>query len=132
MTEHRPEFGKRRPQPAPTTPPVKRSGHVALLLMGTLAVGGTAFALMPRTPPCEPASPGMAAPALPAPDGACTQRSSSGGSGGGGGHGSYFGSFGATSDSRGGSTEVADASAGHVTRGGFGSFGEGFGFSRGG
>ena len=49
MAEQRIEFGKRRPlPPPPATPPVKRSGHVALLVMGTLAVGGTAYALMPR------------------------------------------------------------------------------------
>ena len=45
------EFGKRKPDvpsvaPRPA-PPAKRSGHVALLLMGTLAVGGGAYALMP-------------------------------------------------------------------------------------
>ena len=56
------EFGKRRPRPAraDSPPPAKRSGHVALLLMGTLAVGGGAYALMPRDN-CQPASPGMAA-----------------------------------------------------------------------
>jgi hypothetical protein len=132
MTEHRPEFGKRRPLPPLTTPPVKRSSHVALLLTGAIAVGGSAFALMPRTPACEPASPGMAAPALLQPDGACVPHGSSSGSGGGSGHGSYFGSFGGNSESRGGSTAVADASAGQVTRGGFGSFARAFGFSRGG
>ena len=42
------EFGKRKPvKPvaAPAAPPVKRSGHVALLLMGTFAMGGGAYAL---------------------------------------------------------------------------------------
>ena len=29
-------------------PPAKRSGHVALLLMGTFAVGTAAYAVMPR------------------------------------------------------------------------------------
>ena len=33
------EFGKRRPA-LPDTPSPKRSNHVALLVMGTLAVGG--------------------------------------------------------------------------------------------
>ncbi|MCC8968367.1 hypothetical protein H8A95_40285, partial [Bradyrhizobium sp. Pear76] len=47
-----PEFGKRRPvvpavRPRPDSPS-KRSNHVALLVMGTLAVGGGAYALMPR------------------------------------------------------------------------------------
>ena len=56
------EFGKRRPaMPPVASPPVKRSGHVALLVMGTMAVGGGAFALMPRQN-CQPTSPGMASP----------------------------------------------------------------------
>ena len=54
------DFGKRKPVTptvvSPTaTPPVKRSHHVALLLMGTMAVGGTAYAVMPR----ENCQPGM-------------------------------------------------------------------------
>src|SRR5258707_15164473 len=55
------EFGKRRPVGAPliTPAPVKRSSHVALLLMGTLAVGGGAFALMPSET-CQQTPPGMA------------------------------------------------------------------------
>ena len=68
MADHpRKEFGKRRPQPPappPPPPPPKRSSHVALLLMGTFAVGGGAYALMPRET-CTPPSPGMAAPAVP-------------------------------------------------------------------
>ena len=53
------EFGKRRPAagPPPARPPVKRSGHVALLVMGTIAVGTTAYTLMPRQH-CEPSPPG--------------------------------------------------------------------------
>jgi hypothetical protein len=104
---------------------VKRSGHVALLLMGTLAVGGGASALMPRET-CEPATPGMAASALPQTNTACSPRSSSGGSGGG--HSSrssfYGGSSGQSS-----STATSDSSSGTVTRGGFGSFAHAFGFS---
>ena len=40
MVEPRPnkEFGKRKPVATPSAAPVKRSGHVGLLLMGTLAV----------------------------------------------------------------------------------------------
>ena len=50
------DFGKRRPVAVPAAaPPAKRSGHVALLLMGTLAVGGGAYALMPSEN-CEPTS----------------------------------------------------------------------------
>jgi hypothetical protein len=40
---------------------VKRSSHVALLLMGTLAVGGGPAAFIPRAN-CEPSQPNMATP----------------------------------------------------------------------
>jgi hypothetical protein len=122
------EFGKRRPARTQPDPPAKRSGHVALLLMGTLAVGGGAYALMPR-PNCEPGSPGMAGPALP--DERCHASGSSGG-GGGGSHGgsSYFSSSG-DSSGRSGSAGASESASGGVTRGGFGSFGHGFGGSGG-
>jgi hypothetical protein len=123
MTEQRKEFGKRRPVPPLTTPPVKRSGHVALLVMGSLAVGGTALALMPRQS-CVPASANLAGSALPPAEGACAQRSSSGN--GGGGASRLF------SDSNSGRTSVANAESGGVSRGGFGSFAHAFSFSRGG
>ena len=121
------EFGRRRPAaPLPPQPPVKRSGHVALLLMGTLAVGGGAYTLMPREN-CEPAAPGMAAPAMPQTNTACLPRGSSGGSGGGG-HASrsnfYGGSSGQSS-----SAATSDSSSTSVTRGGFGSLARAFGFS---
>jgi hypothetical protein len=118
MTEQRPEFGKRKPLPPPTTPPVKRSGHVALLLMGSLAVGGTALALVPRQS-CEPPAPGS-----PQTQGTCTSRSSMGNGGGGGSR--FYGSSDSTRSS------VASADSGGVSRGGFGSFAHAFGFSRGG
>jgi hypothetical protein len=41
------EFGKRRPVAVQPAAPAKRSSHVALLLAGTVAVGGGAYALMP-------------------------------------------------------------------------------------
>jgi hypothetical protein len=123
------EFGQRRP--ASCTPPVKRSSHVALLLMGTLAVAGGAYALMPRER-CQPNSPGAAAPALP--ESADCGRSGSRGSGGssGGSHGgsSYFSSSG-DSSGRSASAGASESSSGGVTRGGFGSFGHGFGGSGG-
>src|SRR5262245_53071226 len=78
MDEGRPtkQFGKRRPAPITPPQPQKRSGHVALLVMGTLAVGGTAYALMPRQK-CEPPPPGVAQPQ----DGtACSSSGSSSGS----------------------------------------------------
>jgi hypothetical protein len=126
------EFGKRRPAPLPPVPRQKRSSHVALLVMGALAVGGGAYALMPGescTPPA-PAAPGMAAPAVP--QTACTTRSSST-SGGGGGYSrsaSRFSFFGGDSSSRSSSASGTESSSG-VARGGFGSFGHAFGFSSG-
>jgi hypothetical protein len=126
MTERtpKPEFGKRRPVAEPSEP-VKRSSHVALLVMGTLAVGGTAYALMPRQS-CEPASPAMAAPALAQGDAACSDRRSSGGGGHGGGGGG--GSSRSSDDSSGRSSSEARSG---VTRGGFGSFARAFGFGGG-
>jgi hypothetical protein len=107
---------------------VKRSGHVALLVMGTLAVGGGAYALMPRAN-CQPTAPGMAAPALPQANTECPPRSSSGGSGGGGSSRSSF--YSSNSYSGSSSSGTSDSGSSHVARGGFGSFGHGFGFSGG-
>jgi hypothetical protein len=117
------EFGRRKPVlEAEPSPPTKRSRHVALLLMGTVAVGGGAYALMPAEN-CAPTPPGMAA----APGQACQPRSSSWG----GGHGGYYGGssvrtslFGgdAATTSPGGST----SEGGHVSRGGFGAMASAF------
>jgi hypothetical protein len=113
----RQEFGMRKPVAVPTTAPVKRSSHVALLLMGTFAVGGGAYALMPRGN-CEPSQPGMAAPSgLECPP----RGSSSGVHGGSGGYwsrNSFFGGDPAISSGA--------ASEGGVTRGGFGAFARAF------
>ena len=111
-------FGKRKPAvPVVASPPVKRSAHVALLVMGTMAVGGGAYALMPRGN-CQPNSPGMAAPASPEAAAACTRSSSSGGHGGSSGgwwsHSNFYGS-----SSSGASTA---SGASETTRGGFGGF----------
>jgi hypothetical protein len=124
-----PEFGKRRPAP-PTQPgpPVKRSNHVALLVMGTLAVGGGAYALMPRSN-CQPASPGMAAPAVPQPGADCAPRNSSSSGGHGGSWSSRSSFFSGDSSSGGGSSSAS--SSGSVSRGGFGSFAHAFGFGGG-
>jgi hypothetical protein len=116
------EFGRRRhvsvpPSPTPQ-PPAKRSNHVALLVMGTLAVGGTAYALMPRE--CTPGQPGTT-PGVSTPE--CPPRgSSSSGSGGGSSRYSYY------SGGSSGSTPAAttDASSGGVRRGGFGGFAHSF------
>jgi len=115
------EFGKRKPAPlaAASSSPVKRSGHVALLMMGTLAVGGSAYALMPREN-CQPNGPGMAAPPSPEAVSACASRTSSGS----GGHGglwsrrtSFFGG-----DSAASPAGSSASTSSETSRGGFGSF----------
>jgi hypothetical protein len=100
-------------------PAPKRSRHVALLVMGTFAVGGGAYALMGREN-CQPAPPGMAAPAPP--QGACNSLYSGyhGSSGGSSGFHFYGG------DSSGGS----EAASSGVSRGGFGGFAHAFGSGR--
>jgi hypothetical protein len=126
------EFGKRGPiAPQPAVPP-KRSSHVALLLMGTFAVGGSAYALMPRQN-CQPSSPGVAAPAVSQPGTDCSQHvSSSGSTHGYSSHSYFFGSDSTSSHSSSGGS--SDAGSGGVTRGGFGSFAHAMSahFSRGG
>jgi hypothetical protein len=113
-------FGRRVPAPIQPAAPVKRSGHVALLLMGTFAVGGGAYGLMQRAD-CQP-QPGMATPAA-SQAGGCPQGSSYGGSHGGSGsyysRRNFFSSQSSGSSSSGSSSE---SSAHGVTRGGFGSF----------
>ncbi|WP_249143341.1 hypothetical protein [Bradyrhizobium liaoningense] len=119
------QFGKRRPAPVapPSSPPVKRSGHVALLVMGTIAVGTTAYTLMPRQH-CEP-SPG----ALPGQT-TTTCSSSSSSSGGSSGSSSRWSSrssfFSSDSASHSSSGTSSDSGSSSVSRGGFGSFGHGF------
>ena len=115
------QFGKRRP-PAepPPRPPVKRSRHVALLVMGTIAVGTTAYTLMPRHN-CEPTPVGTD-PAVQASTSCSSSRSSSGG-GGGSSRSSFFSS---DSSSHSSSGTSSDSGSGGVSRGGFGSFGHGF------
>jgi hypothetical protein len=128
MEERQPrkEFGKRRPAATPPGPPVKRSGQVGLLMMGTLAVGGGAYALMPGGN-CQPAPPGMAAPAVPQSSTGCTPRGWSGDGYSSSSRYSFFG--GDSSSGRSSSATSSDASSGGVTRGGFGSFARAFGFS---
>ena len=114
----KPDFGKRRQvsvPPSAKSPPAKRSNHVALLVMGTMAVGGTAYALMPRE--CTPAAPG-ATPAVSTPS-ECPPRGSSHG---GSSRYSYY------SGGSSGSTPAAttDAASGGVRRGGFGAFAHSF------
>ncbi len=122
-----PEFGKRRPAKAAeaATEPVKRSRHVALLLMGTLAVGGSAYALMPREN-CEPNGAGVAGTSLPQTGTACRPPGSSSGGGHGGSwsRSNFFGSE--ASSSRSSSSTTDEPGSGEAARGGFGSFARGF------
>jgi hypothetical protein len=120
-----PEFGKRTPTPLPPAPGPKRSNHVALLVMGTLAVGGGAYALMPSNN-CQPTPPGMAAPATPQANAGCVSRGGSAGGGGGYSRSSRFSFFGGS-----GSSPSASETSGGVTRGGFGSFARAFSFGGG-
>ena len=127
------EFGKRKPvsvpaSPRPMPPPAKRSGHVALLLMGTVAVGSAAYALMPNRN-CEP-SPNASSSSLQQNNANCSSRSSSssGGSGGSSSRSSYYSSDSSSSHSSSGTSDSASHSA---QRGGFGSFGHAVGFSGG-
>jgi hypothetical protein len=96
--------------------PTKRSGHVALLLAGTVAIGGGAYALMPGEN-CAPNQPGMAAPA----NAGCSPRSSSSGGGS-----SRYGFYGGDSTANKSASGTSQTSSGTVTRGGFGSFAHAF------
>jgi hypothetical protein len=120
------EFGKRIPAviPSDAAQPVKRSRHVALLVMGTLAVGGGAFAMMPREG-CPPPPPTMGEPP-PERDTSCARRSSSGT---GFGRSTHFGFFSGDNSSRPSSSTSSESSFGSVVRGGFGSFARALGFS---
>ena len=116
-------FGKRRPvQPMhEEAPSRKRSNHVALLLMGTMALGGGAYALMPS----EHCDPNRAAIAGQQQE--CQQRgssSSTGGHGYSGGSSSSSGrsNFASTGSSSSGGYDSSSSSSSHVTHGGFGSF----------
>jgi hypothetical protein len=111
-----PEFGKRRPVTPQPPGPAKRSNHVALLLMGTFAVGGGAYALMPREN-CATDRPGIASDTQPGAGCAPRGSSSSGGSGGSSRSSFYGGSSGSSP-----SGTASESGSGGVTRGGFGSF----------
>jgi hypothetical protein len=125
------DFGKRKPvsvpaSPRPAGPPSKRSGHVALLLMGTFAVGSAAYTLMPSRSCEQPSNAYAGSPNATE----CSSRSSSsshGGSGGGSSRSSYY-----SSDSSSSSSHSSSDSGSHsAQRGGFGSFGHAVGFSGG-
>jgi hypothetical protein len=131
------DFGKRKPVSVPAAPrpgpPAKRSGHVALLLMGTFAVGSAAYALIPSQS-CE-RPPSVPSPSLLQTNTAeCPPRSSSSSSGHGGSSGgsssrsSYYSSDSSSSHS---SSGTSDSASHGVQRGGFGSFAHAVGFSGG-
>lgn len=116
-------FGKRRPvQPMHEEAPArKRSNHVALLLMGTMTLGGGAYALMPS----ERCDPNRAAIAGQQQE--CQQRSSSSSSGGhgysgGSGSSAERSNFASNTSSSSSSDGSSSSSSSHVARGGFGSF----------
>jgi hypothetical protein len=127
------DFGKRKPVSVPVSPrpgpPAKRSGHVALLLMGTLAVGSTAYTLMPNRS-CEQ-SPNVASPSLQQGNTECSQRSSSSSHGGSGGSSSSRSSYYSSDSSSQSSSTTHDSGSHGVQRGGFGSFAHAVGFSGG-
>ncbi|MBR1216317.1 hypothetical protein [Bradyrhizobium sp. JYMT SZCCT0180] len=137
------EFGTRKPSvppvPQSSGPPAKRSGHVALFLMGTLAVGGAAYTLMPRNRCEQP--PNTAQSPLVQNSAECQQRGSSSSSSGGGGSSSRSSYYsGGTSSSSSGSSNsssnysgsgTSDSGSHSAQRGGFGSFGHAVGFSGG-
>ncbi|HKU05578.1 MAG TPA: hypothetical protein VJR30_05880 [Bradyrhizobium sp.] len=115
------EFGKRAKvsvPPSPTLPP-KRSNHVALLVMGTLAVGGTAYTLMPHE--CTPAASGTT-PTVSSPAECPPRGSSSSSHGGSSGYRYGYSSSGSSSST----AATTDASSSTVKRGGFGSFAHSF------
>jgi hypothetical protein len=120
------EFGARKPVAIRPAQPVKR-GQVALLLMGTLAVGGGAYGLMPSEN-CGPNQPGMAAPSGLTTNADCRPRgsSSSGGHGSSGGSSSRSSFFSGDSSPGSASGTASDSGSNHVTRGGFGSFAHAF------
>jgi hypothetical protein len=123
------DFGRRKVATlALHSEPVKRSHHVALLLMGSLAIGGSAYALMPNEN-CEPKGAGMAAPSLPQAGTECAPRGSSSGTGNGGSGGTWSRSYffgGGFSSSRSSASTPAESGSGEVTRGGFGGFARAF------
>jgi hypothetical protein len=97
---------------------------VALLLMGSFAIGGGAYALMPGEN-CKPVAPGMATGLQS--NAECPPRGSSSGGGGGSGGGSSRSSFfSGDGGSHSSSGTSSDSGSGGVTRGGFGSFAHAF------
>lgn len=132
------QFGKRQPPAAETARPAKRSSYVALFLMGTVAVGAGAYAMMPNER-CEPAKPPAAGQPVPpgaaaAQNQSCRTSSRSSGYSYGGRSGSHFYDSSSSSSSHSSSGGLAIPKTSTTTRSGFGSFGHAIAssFSRGG
>jgi hypothetical protein len=133
------QFGKRPPPVEEAPRPAKRSGYVALFLMGTVAVGAGAYAMMPSER-CEPTKPPAAGQAVPpgapaAQNQSCrTSSRSSGYSYGGRSSRSNFFDSSSSSSSHSSSGGLAIPTKSTTSRGGFGSFGHAIAssFSRGG
>jgi hypothetical protein len=105
---------------------MKRSSQVALLLMGTVAVGGGAYALMPSEN-CPPNQPGVVQPGGQQNQNCNRSWRSSGGSSGGYGYTSSHPSSSSSSSYLSGSGSQSSSSgihgnSGSIARGGFGSF----------
>ena len=111
---------------------MKRSSQVALLLMGTMAVGGGAYALMPSEN-CPPNQPGVTQPGGQQNQNCNRSWRSSGG--GSSGYSSYHSGYGGSSSSSSsphlssqqhfsgsGTSSGGSSSTSPVSRGGFGSF----------
>lgn len=132
------QFGKRPPPAAETARPAKRSGYVALFLMGTVAVGAGAYAMMPSER-CEPTKPPAAGQPVPpgaaaAQNQSCRTSSRSSGYSYGSRSGSHFYDSSSSSSSHSSSGGLAIPTTSTTTRSGFGSFGHAVAssFSRGG
>jgi hypothetical protein len=128
------EFGKRNrvsvpASPRPLPPPAKRSGHVALLLMGTFAVGTAAYTLMPSRTCEQPSNTHAGSPTQNAAE--CSSRSSSSSHGGSSGGSSSRSSYYSSNSSSSSSHSSYDSGSHAAQRGGFGSFGHAIGFSGG-
>jgi uncharacterized membrane protein len=90
-------FNKRHPRRPPAEEPRKRSNHIALLVMGTMAVGGGAYALMPSET-CDPDRPSIEQPGCRVSNSSSSSRASA----------------------------IGSSSPSSVARSGFGSFGSHF------
>lgn len=137
-TVHNKPFGKRPPPVEEAARPAKRSGYVALFLMGTVAVGAGAYAMMPseRCEPTKPPAAGQPVPpgAVAAQNQSCRTSSRSSGYSYGSRSGNHFYDSSSSSSSHSSSGGLAIPTTGTTTRGGFGSFGHAVAasFSRGG